>query len=299
MNLLPAREVQLANEYIYSRKHIDKYIKDFIESSMMDKVVLGVSLLEEYRTKTYSYESKNVRVAQLANLDLEELVISVFTAVAYCQTPELFTSVSAQLAGRLKFSEKKAGIQTIAEILAVLCQTDAFDILKEDKFASLVVLSRIPLEERLLRYINNATFLPPMVCEPNELTNNYSSGYLTHNDSLILGKGNHHDGDICLDVLNKQNQTALRLDTDFLSKVEEEPTFALDTGEKIDMWHQFKVQSYQFYTLIAQQRNHFYLTHKVDKRGRIYAQGFHINSQGSSFKKAMIELAKQELVEGV
>ena len=138
-----------------------------------------------------------------------------------------------------------------------------------------------------------------MVCEPNELTNNYSSGYLTHNDSLILGKGNHHEGDICLDVLNKQNQTALRLDTDFLSKVEEEPTFTLDTGEKIDMWHQFKVQSYQFYTLIAKQRNHFYLTHKVDKRGRIYAQGYHISSQGSSFKKASIELAKQELVEGI
>lgn len=299
MNMLPAREVQLANEYIYSRKHIDKYIKDFIESSMMDKVSMGVTLLDEYRNKEYSYESKNLRVAQLANLDLEELVISVFTAVAYCQTPELFTSVSAQLASRLKFSEKKEGIQTIAEILAVLCQTDAFDILKEDKFASLVVLSRIPLEERLLRYINNATFLPPMVCEPNELTNNYSSGYLTHNDSLILGKGNHHEGDICLDVLNKQNRTALRLDTDFLSKVEEEPTFALDTGEKIDMWHQFKVQSYQFYTLIAQQRNHFYLTHKVDKRGRIYSQGYHISTQGTSFKKASIELAKQELVEGI
>jgi DNA-directed RNA polymerase len=43
----------------------------------------------------------------------------------------------------------------------------------------------------------------------------------------------------------------------------------------------------------------FHLTHKVDKRGRIYSQGYHVNTQGAAFKKAMIELAKEELIEGV
>lgn len=300
MQMLP-QDIQLANEHTYSRKFIDKYIDQAIQNNaeMVNKINHGIELLEVYRSTTYSYQSKNDRVQQLQTLELEPLVRSVFITVAYCQTPELFTSISAQLAGRLKFSDRKEGIQTIAEILAVLCQTDAFDILKVDKFASLCIQSRIPLEDRLLTYINNATFLPPMVCQPKELKDNYSSGYLTHNDSLILGKNNHHDGDLCLDVLNTCNRTALSLDTTFLSKVEEEPTFELDTGEKVDMWHQFKVQSYQFYTLIAQQRNHFYLTHKVDKRGRIYAQGWHISTQGSSFKKSMIELAKQEIVTGV
>jgi DNA-directed RNA polymerase len=45
--------------------------------------------------------------------------------------------------------------------------------------------------------------------------------------------------------------------------------------------------------------NEIYLTNKVDKRGRIYAQGYHITTQGTSFKKAMLELAHEELVTGI
>jgi hypothetical protein len=137
-----------------------------------------------------------------------------------------------------------------------------------------------------------------MGCEPLPLTHNYSSGSLTHNDSLILGSGNHHDGDICLDTLNIQNKVALSLDLQFLCKVEEEPTFELDTQEKAEQWLAFKRQSYTMYDLMAQQGNRFWLNHKVDKRGRSYAHGYHINTQGSAFKKAMLELADAEVVDG-
>ena len=187
----------------------------------------------------------------------------------------------------------------MAEITAVLCATDAFDIEKANKMASLMVVSNIPLSERLVTFIEESQFLPPMVCEPLELTHNYSSGYLTHNDSLILGTGNHHDGDICLDVLNTMNKVALKLDTEFLSQVEEEPTFDLDTQDKLDQWNKFKEQSYMMYSLLASQGNQFYLTHKVDKRGRIYCHGYRISTQGTSFKKASLEFAKEELVTGI
>jgi hypothetical protein len=164
--------------------------------------------------------------------------------------------------------------------------------------ASLMLISRIPLSDELLTFIENSSFLPPMVCEPLALTHNFSSGYLTHNDSLLLGSGNHHCGDLCLDVLNTISKVALCLDTDFLSKVEETPSFELDTAEKLSQWTSFKSQSYLLYALMAQQGNKFYLNHKVDKRGRIYAHGYHITTQGTSFKKAMLEFSKQELIEG-
>jgi DNA-directed RNA polymerase len=89
------------------------------------------------------------------------------------------------------------------------------------------------------------------------------------------------------------------LDTDFLSKVEEVPTFELDTQDKLDDWTRFKKQSYYFYTLLAKQGNKLYFNHKVDKRGRIYSQGYHLNTQGTAFKKAMLEFAKEELVTGL
>ena len=292
--------LQELNEARFSRKHIDAKIRDEIKANpdMCDKIAQGVGLLQKYMAGSY-YESKMKRIAQLVNLDLEAMVLDLFTGIAYCLRPELFTSVTAQLTSRLKFSDKTEAITTVAEITAVLCATDAFDIEKANKMASLMVVSNIPLSEKLVTFIEESQFLPPMVCEPLELTHNYSSGYLTHNDSLILGTGNHHDGDICLDVLNTMNKVALQLDTEFLCKVEEEPTFDLDTQDKIDQWNKFKEQSYMMYSLLASQSNRFYFNHKVDKRGRIYCHGYHISTQGTSFKKAMLEFAKEELVTGV
>jgi len=292
--------LQEMNEMRFNRKHIDSKIREEIKANpdMCDKLAQGVVLLQQYMAGSY-YESKQRRIAQLVNLDLEAMVLDLFTGIAYCLRPELFTSVTAQLASRLKFSDKTEAITTVAEITAVLCATDAFDIEKANKMASLMVVSNIPLSEKLVTFIEESQFLPPMVCEPLELTHNYSSGYLTHNDSLILGTGNHHDGDICLDVLNIMNKVALKLDTDFLCKVEEEPTFDLDTQDKLDQWNKFKEQSYMMYSLLASQGNRFYFNHKVDKRGRIYCHGYHVSTQGTSFKKAMLEFAKEELVTGI
>jgi len=283
----------------FSRKQIDQKIREAILDNpvMVLKIEQGIQLIEDYRSKEYSYESKNQRVRQLAGLDLNQLVTDIFVGIAYCQPPELFTSVSAMLASRLKFDDKLEAIKTIAELIAVLCLTDAFDIIKEGRMGSLMVFSRIPLPEELIEFIEGSACLPPMICEPRDLRNNYDSGYLTHKESLILGSGNHHEGDLCLDVLNTMNKVALKLDLEFLSQVEEEPTKALTTQDQIDNWKNFKKQSQRFYRLMVNYRNQFYLTHKVDKRGRIYCSGYHISSQGAPFKKAMLELVHEELVE--
>lgn len=292
--------VQEINEERFNKKHIDVRIKEAIEASpiMMTKLYQGTELVKTFMAGTY-YPTKMRRLNQLQDMDISALVLDIFIGIAYSQRPELFTSVSAQIASRLKFSDRTQAITTVAELMAVLCQTDAFDITKESKWASLMMVSKIPLSDDLIAFINNSQFLPPMVCAPLELTHNYSSGYLTHNDSLLLGAGNHHDGDLCLDVLNIMNKVALQLDLKFVSTVEEEPTFALDTQDKIDQWRHFKKQSYVVYSLMAKQGNQFYMNHKVDKRGRIYSHGYHINPQGAAQKKAMLEFAKEELIQGV
>lgn len=316
-------DLQLANEHRFSKHHIDRYIRKEIEANewMQAKVQEGVAMLNDWLNGQY-YESKMARLEQVRGLDLEELVLTIFVQIAYCQREELFTSVTAQLAGRLHFSEKREGIQTIAEMVAVLCATDVFDINKLSNAASLMIQSRIPLSDELLRYVYDSRFLPPMVCPPKLVTHNHESGHLTHNDSLVLGKGNHHDGDLCLDVINLQNQIPLKLDVDFLLAMEEEPNKpfsvenvkdkALEEGEvltdaqakeilqqQIDNWDSFKAESNQMYMLMINQGNRFYLTNKVDKRGRLYAIGYHITTQGSAFKKAIVELADEEIVEGV
>lgn len=292
-------ELQRLNELRFNRKHIDLKLFEFVQndSNMQEGVKDGIEKLESYISKTY-YQSKMARIAPLQHMDLNKIVEDVFVGIAYTKHGELFTSVSAKLAGRLGFDDKPSAITTMAEILAVLCETNVFDIYKLSKYDSMKVKHNIPLPQELKDFIRDSEYLPPMLCEPNQLVNNYSSGYLTHSDSLILGKGNHHNGDICLDVLNKKNSTPLKLCLEFISTHEEEPTKEFETPEQRDQWNAFKKQSYEFYALMAQQGNRFYLTHKVDKRGRIYSQGYHLNTQGTPFKKAIIELANEEIVEG-
>ena len=48
--------------------------------------------------------------------------------------------------------------------------------------------------------------------------------------------------------------------------------------------------------MLAHQGNRFYLGHKYDKRGRIYAQGYHISTQGTPYRKAMLDFADKEPV---
>lgn len=298
MNMLP-RDMQLANEHSYSRKHIDGYILDALQAADVQKAIHhGVSLLVEWRNQTY-YASKQARLDQLDDLDLYELVTKIMQGIAYVQKPELFTSVSAQLAGRLQFSDKPEAIATMAEILAVLCETDLFDITKESRQASLMLVSRIPLSQKLLEYIDNTTFQLPMVCPPEYVDHNRKSGYLTYNDSLILGTGNHHEGDICLDVINLQNSIPLKLNIEFLLEQEMLPNFEIVTPEQREQWEAFKYASHRVWMLMYNQGNRFYLTNKVDKRGRLYSVGYHISSQGAAYQKAMIELADEEIVEGI
>lgn len=300
MHMLP-EDMQLANERRFARQHIDGYLRDYIASDveLVTAVCKGVELLDQWVNGYFSYESKRIRVSALKTMDLNELVLDIIVGSAYCRAPELFTSFTAQMAGKLGFDDKLDSIKTVAEITAVLCETNLFDLIKNDRFDSWKIQSNIELDLRLQEFIKNSCFLPPLVMQPKILKHNKDTPYLTiGQESRILNKG-HHNEDICLDVINKKNATELCLDVEFLCRVEEIPNSPLDSPEKVTAWNDMKVQSYEFYHLMVAQGNRFHLDHKPDKRGRLYAVGYHISTQGSPIKKAMIELAKQEVVTGV
>lgn len=160
--------------------------------------------------------------------------------------------------------------------------------------------------------------MPPMIVAPKQLKSNRDSGYFTLKESLILGNNNHHDGDICLDVLNLISSVPLKLDADFICNNEEEMKEIMsadlileenpdmtdeeaieEANFRIAMFEMFKKQSQEVYNLLINNGNKFYLNQKVDKRGRVYAQGYHVSTAGTSYKKATVELYVEEIVEGI
>lgn len=296
--LMLTDDMQRANEYRFARHHIDKYMRDYVlaDVDVIPLLEKGVELLTAWVNQTFSYESKNIRVSGLRGMDLRELVTDIIVASAYCQHEELFTSFTARMAGTLGWDDKKSSITTIAEITAVLCETDLFDLTQANRFGSWNIISNITLSLQLQEYIANCAYLPPLVHPPKKLRHNRDTPYLTiGQDSVILNKG-HHGDDVCLDVLDSKNSVALSLDLEFLSKVEEMPNSELESPEKQTMWLNQKRQSHEFYLLMAGQGNKFYLHHKYDKRGRIYANGYHISTQGAPYKKAMLEFAHKQVV---
>lgn len=298
-HMLP-EDLQASNERRFYRGHLDGYIRTMLSENpdLEAKVKLGVDYLTLWLDYEH-FEKKAKRLSQLKDLNLDSLVRSIYVGTAYARKPELFVSVTSQLTKQLKMDSTADAVQTIAEVVAVLAHTGVFTITKESREASMMLQSLIELPAALVDAMDRSMYLPPMVCEPKEITTNYEAPHLTFNDCVILGKGNKHAGDQCLDVINTQNKIPLSLDLEFLSQVEEDPTFEIDTLQKEQMWHQFKGQSYAVYEMLAKQGNRFYLTNKVDKRGRLYSQGYHVTSQGSPFKKAMLELANPEIITGV
>lgn len=306
-------DIQQTNERRFAKKHLYKYLDKVMSEDPNNAMFVSTGLktvnawldawfapyTNQCSTESY-YISKTTRLKELTHLDLEKIVRDMLGCIALTTEPTLLVNIAGQCAARLGWSDRREALLTVSELLAVLRVTGAFTIFRDEDTQRMKIENMMKLPQELINAIDRSKFLPPMVSCPEEVTTNYENGHITFNDSLILGKGNAHNMDICLDTINTQNQIPLKLALDFLCKEEEQPNPGsdMDSADKIRDWHSFKVQSYQMYSLMEKQGNEFYLTHKVDCRGRIYAQGYWINTMGSAFKKASIEFVNEELIEG-
>lgn len=166
----------------------------------------------------------------------------------------------------------------------------------------LIVVYDIPSD--LQRELDAFQYPLPMVCKPNELKHNKDTGYITTRGSVIL-RDNHHDNDICLDHLNRMNSVPLRINTNTagmianrwrnLDKPKQDEDIR-DFQKRKKAFEKFDSTVKLIMRLLYEAGNVFYLTHKFDKRGRTYCQGYHVNYQGAPWNKAVIELAYGEVL---
>lgn len=286
-------------ERIHSVKAIKEDIQFYVGYTLNDYIDHGVELLKEYVNTQYGYQSKEHRVDTFyKHNNFYELVEEVFvTILGVGMQPQHFTSVVGKLANTIQgMDDYLDKVKTISEVIAVLCETDVYDIISakysEDKRLS--VKANIELSDDLVFRINSKHYIPPMLCKPNEINKITDSPYKTIYKPLVLKHYNKHDRPLATDAINILNSTAWSIDESVLS-IEEQPKAGLDE-KGLKQFEVFKQQSNEVINILLNEGNKFYIPNFYDKRGREYMAGYHINLQGSEYRKALMNLHKKEII---
>jgi hypothetical protein len=263
--------------------------KAIAESGGLSQIDESIKLIQEYLTKEY-HPSKNKRLVEW-NPDkgeIYEIVLAAFT-LTLIHHSLTYQAICGMMACRFDLDDHVDRIKTAAEVIALISKTGLINVTRSGSGTYILISTGYQLDD-----IPDFDSHEIITRKPHRFTANYDEEF----GSLILGgKHNHHEDNICLDHLNRMNAIQLKLNRPFLRKYEEAPTFALDTQKKADQWQNFVTGSYRTYIKLVRGGNRFHLVHRYDKRGRCYAEGYHVNTQGSSFKKAVVQLAQTEIVE--
>ena len=191
--------------------------------------------------------------------------------------------------------------QAVADKLLALVEADYFDFDEDlDRF-----VVKYDLSDDVKEMLDRFQFPLPMVIKPEKVTDNFTTGYLTMKAPLVLNGSDYFDDvDLCLDHLNRANQVALAMNFDVITSDQGKfvkPVRAV--GEDFDEYRKRVKQAEQFYATtivvmdqISQLSDEVYLTHRYDRRGRVYASGYHISTQGDDYRKACLQLANKEIL---
>lgn len=300
MNLEILRQMTIEDSY--AKRDINKKIRKDLESTPEIEAILAEmrKSIIKYKSDYSSYwNSKINRVITLSdNNNTEDLVIYIAVAVMSITEIVPFQAAVATIANKLEgYDDFIDSIKTASELIAVCCDDGLYDVIaaKDSSTGSLMIKPLFSLDNDTVQYIMDTMYLPPLICKPSTVENNFSSGYYNPlAESVVLKKHNHHDMPLALDAINIANSTAYQLDTFILQEFEETPSKKLDTNEKVRNFMLLKNSSKYVYDLLLSEGNKFWFSWRYDKRGRMYSQGYHVNLQSTEYKKALISLADKQ-----
>ena len=110
---------------------------------------------------------------------------TVALVALHCSKPMKLVSIASMCIGHLKMADKIDANYYNGRVIAMFSDTDLFDCRKTSN--GWIVVSRVALDEEVLRYAYNAFYLPPLIIKPRTVRHNRDSGYITNVESLILG----------------------------------------------------------------------------------------------------------------
>lgn len=189
--------------------------------------------------------------------------------------------------------------QMTADMLLKCAQADLVDYRSDIK----MFIVKLDITRDVQDELDKFQFPLPMVVEPAEVRTNKDVGYLLGKGSIILRK-NHHEDDVCLDHINRMNKVKFTLNQTTATMVKnkwkgldkkKEGESDQDFDKRKAAFAKYDRVGRQVMDQLIEHGNEFHFTHKYDKRGRVYCQGYHANYQGTPWNKAVIEFSNTEI----
>lgn len=244
----------------------------------------AVDSLIQYANPNYKYDSKNKRLREWNPDPFELYALAAKIFIGCLLTPEKLTyqAMIGYICEEVNCAEPLDRAKCAAECIAICYAADLIVITKEnDDF--MYISTEYEVDEDIPELEKHI----PKAYKPMEKSIN-----------RILGnRFKQHSKNICTQHLDTLNNIPLCLEDRLLDINLEVTKDTLETKEEKDQWDTFKRRSeYMYSHVINGMNNEFYLDHAYDTRGRCYCEGYYINYQGSSFKKALVQLANKEII---
>lgn len=295
-------DYQLMLENKYSKSNIRTYIMNDIRecNELMDKLHICTMDVIEWAKKPH-YKSKHASLAVLREMepeDITNLLVDMMSMLLTQSYQMEITSAVGLVAGFMPWEDYLTQIKRASELIFHLANCDIIDMAPAylSETETILLTNKYNIGGDTAKYIEMSKFTPPMVCMPQPVKSTRDSGYLTKQRFALLKSKHQHNYPVNLEAINKFNQTPLTLDIDFLKAVED--SIDMGVGDTVDVEKREKAfKKYQMETNevcmdIVRAGNEFFETHFWCGRGRTYSRGYHINSQGNSYRKAMINFAE-------
>jgi hypothetical protein len=262
-----------------------KWLVEYLDSQpTLQEIEDSIETLIEWAGTTFPYQSKNLRIREWSpeQTDFYNLVCHIYACVLLHPQGITYQALIGYISGNIRCADPLDRAKCAAEVIAIcyLCE--------------LIVITKVSDKTMMIttEHLLN-TNLPMFMKHVPETKKPAPSEYIP-----ILGNCfKKHDQDVCKDHIDRMNSVAFTLESRLIDLLPETPTAELETPEQQQQWADFVNDSYIMYLkIIMGYDNQFYLLHNHDTRGRCYCSGYYINYQGSSYKKAIVQLANKEVV---
>ncbi len=281
---------QYMKENAYSKTNIIKVLRE--EQEYFDEYLIEImGKINKYLHGSY-WDSKMDYITAICLTDISVSDMAnhiIFISMKYSNTSIQNIAYDLSTLFDKYIDDQFIRIQIGAD-LAYVCRGITYKLTKKE---SILFETKLELSDRTKSLISNYIYQPPMLCKPLHISNNHQSGYLTYNDSVILGgKEKSHNKLLRLDVINIQNNIGFVLDNEVIKHKEKSKKVL--KKQDLENFNQFVKECGWLHEEYKDRT--FYFNWRYDSRGRAYTSGYHINIQSTEYRKASISLAKKELL---